>query len=39
MLADFLRLSLALAGILAGASGMFLLITRNVDKKRGRSHD
>jgi hypothetical protein len=30
---------LALAGVLAGAGGMFLLITRNTHRKAGSPHD
>lgn len=39
MLVDFLRMVLALAGVFAGAGIVFLLITRNVNRKVGRSHD
>ena len=39
MLTEFLCMALVLAGVLAGAALMFLLITRNARRKTDRAHD
>lgn len=36
---DFLCMSLALAGLLAGAGAMFAAITRKPSKTMGKNHD
>lgn len=39
MTADFLCMSLTLAGLLASAGAMFVAITRNARKTMGKNHD
>lgn len=39
MAADLLCMSLALAGVLAGAGVMFVVIARNPSKKMDKTHD